>query len=175
MEVRTNKAGRNVLVNLFKDKIVCEIGTERGKYAEKIAPLASKLYVVDLWKNYAGYREHVSDEKYAEILQDAHSRLDKYDVGFIQTDSLSAAKVFLSEYLDAIYLDANHTDEAVYADLCAWYPKVKKGGIIAGHDYTGVHGKGVQAALFKFCEEHGIKELTVWRGDKSASYHFIKK
>lgn len=174
MNITKKSQSRNVLVNLFAGKIVCEIGTERGKYAEKIAPLADKLYVVDLWSNYPGYREHVSDEEYNEILKDAHRRLDKYGVGFIREESTKAAVLFLDNYLDAIYLDANHTEEAVYFDLCAWYPKVKSGGIIAGHDYTGAHGKGVQQAVHKFCDDNNIDEIVIWAGDKSASYHFVK-
>lgn len=174
MEIRTNKAGRNVLVNLFTNKIVCEIGTEKGKYAEQIAQLASKLYVVDLWKNYPGYREHVSDSEYEDILAQAHKRLDKYDVGFIRADSVSAAELFEDEYLDGIYLDANHEREAVYKDLVTWYPKVKKGGIIAGHDFYSKQHIGVRLAVLEFASEQGIEEITEWAGDRSHSFHFVK-
>ena len=174
MEIRENKAGRNVLVNLFKDKVSVEVGTERGHYAKKLAQVASKLYVVDLWKNYPGYREHVSDEMYETILQEAHKRLDKYDVGFIRTDSVSASELFEDEYIGALYLDANHEYQSAYDDLCAWYPKVKKGGIIAGHDFYSKTHKDVRRAVIDFCMQHGIEELTEWTGDRSHSFHFVK-
>jgi hypothetical protein len=34
-----------------------------------------------------------------------------------------------------VYIDANHNYENVKADINAWYPKVKKNGLIGGHDY----------------------------------------
>lgn len=37
--------------------------------------------------------------------------------------------------IDAVFIDADHSEEAVFADIQAWLPKVKKGGIISGHDY----------------------------------------
>lgn len=46
------------------------------------------------------------------------------------------AKTLLDESLDFIYIDALHEYEAVKKDIELWYPKVKKGGFICGHDYT---------------------------------------
>ena len=40
---------------------------------------------------------------------------------------------------DAIYIDANHTYEAAKQDIELWYPKVRKGGMICGHDYLPKH------------------------------------
>jgi hypothetical protein len=39
-----------------------------------------------------------------------------------------------------VYIDANHTHEEVKKDIQAWLPKIKKGGIISGHDYGGWEG-----------------------------------
>ena len=36
---------------------------------------------------------------------------------------------------DLIFIDADHSYEAVREDIIAWWPKVKNGGIISGHDY----------------------------------------
>lgn len=174
MNIIKKSQGRNVLVNLFAGKTGAEVGTERGKYAEKIAAVAEQLYVVDLWSNYPGYREHVSDEEYNEILEDAHRRLDKFGVRFIRDTSISASLIIEDESLDFVYLDANHEPHFVLEDLMVWYRKVKPGGIVAGHDYTGRHGKGVSKAVNMFCEGNKIEELVVWAGDKSASYHFVK-
>ena len=43
---------------------------------------------------------------------------------------------FEDESLDYIYIDATHTTVAIKNDLDAWYPKLKKYGMIAGHDFT---------------------------------------
>lgn len=58
----------------------------------------------------------------------------------IPKESVTAAHDFADESLDVVWIDADHSYEAVKADLAAWYPKVKPGGWIGGDDWcmTGV-------------------------------------
>ena len=51
-------------------------------------------------------------------------------------DSIEAAKQYEDETFDFVYIDASHHYDFVKSDILAWYPKVKKGGYIGGHDYT---------------------------------------
>lgn len=53
----------------------------------------------------------------------------------IKSDSVEAARKFEDESLDFVFLDASLTYEEVKRDINAWLPKVKPGGILAGHDY----------------------------------------
>ena len=55
-------------------------------------------------------------------------------------DSAAAAAKFADQSLDAAFIDADHRLEFVRADIQAWLPKIKPGGILAGHDAdeTGV-------------------------------------
>jgi hypothetical protein len=53
----------------------------------------------------------------------------------LQAFTPQAAERFADETLDFVYLDANHSYLAVCGDLRAWFPKVKPGGLLAGHDY----------------------------------------
>lgn len=55
---------------------------------------------------------------------------------FIQKSSEIAAKDFQDQSLDLVFIDGNHSYESVKLDISSWFPKVKFGGIIAGHDYT---------------------------------------
>jgi hypothetical protein len=55
----------------------------------------------------------------------------------LATDSTLAAKLFPDNSVDFVYIDAEHSREALLRDLRLWWPKVKPGGIIGGHDYHG--------------------------------------
>jgi predicted O-methyltransferase YrrM len=61
-------------------------------------------------------------------------------------DSALAAARFDDASLDAVFIDADHSEEAVTRDIAAWLPKVKRGGVIAGHD---VDQFGVAKAVSK--------------------------
>lgn len=61
--------------------------------------------------------------------------------------SLEAAAKFADGSLDAVFIDGDHSYEAVEADINAWLPKVKSTGILAGHDYDD---SGVHAAVNSF-------------------------
>ncbi len=49
--------------------------------------------------------------------------------------SANASKSFEDASVDFVFIDANHTYKSVKANILAWHPKIKRGGIIAGHDY----------------------------------------
>lgn len=55
---------------------------------------------------------------------------------------------------DFVYIDADHSEASVTADLAAWAPLVRPGGILAGHDYCDAH-KGVIQAVNKFASKTG--------------------
>ena len=57
-------------------------------------------------------------------------------VRIMPLDSLTAAALVDNATLDLVFLDADHSLEAVRSDIEAWLPKVKPGGWIGGHDYA---------------------------------------
>jgi hypothetical protein len=53
----------------------------------------------------------------------------------VRASSEIASNMFQDESLDFVYIDANHAYDFVKQDIELWYPKVKKGGYLWGHDY----------------------------------------
>ena len=71
--------------------------------------------------------------------------------------SLQVASCFANKSLDFVYIDASHSYENVKADIQAWMPKVKQGGILAGDDYLTYSGvKRAVDELLPDCEKEGI-------------------
>lgn len=63
--------------------------------------------------------------------------------------SVEVANRFSDESFDFIFIDADHEYESVLADLNAWFPKLKPGGVIAGHDWSNEF-LGVEKAVREF-------------------------
>lgn len=64
---------------------------------------------------------------------------------YIRGGSAESAAHFADGSVDFVFLDADHVYPRVYEDIHAWLPKIKPGGIIAGHDYNHPHDGCVQA------------------------------
>lgn len=87
----------------------------------------------------------------------------------VRMPSIRAAKMFWKNYFDLVYIDGDHRYDAVKADIEAWLPLVRKGGIIAGHDYLFRDGKGrrsvcgVKPAVDDYFREAVVEKTdTVW-------------
>lgn len=75
------------------------------------------------------------------------SRLDPYRprLAIFPMSSVEAADWVADASLDLVFIDADHTYKSVSADIRAWLPKVRPGGILAGHDYSSFFPGVVQA------------------------------
>jgi tRNA A37 threonylcarbamoyladenosine dehydratase len=70
-------------------------------------------------------------------------------ITYHKLNSTEASNLYDDESLDFVFLDASHEYENVKSDLIHWYPKIKYGGIIAGHDYCK-EWNGVVLAVNEF-------------------------
>jgi predicted O-methyltransferase YrrM len=70
-------------------------------------------------------------------------------------DSLEFPSSFDDGTVSFIYIDDNHDVSHVYQELVAWYPKLKKGGTLSGHDFNAV-----KDAVIKFTNERGLSYFT---------------
>lgn len=66
-------------------------------------------------------------------------------INIIRKPSTEAAKDYADNSLDFVFIDADHEYESVVEDINAWHPKVKIGGVLAGHDYHLNHPGVIRA------------------------------
>lgn len=134
-----------------KNLIGVEIGVYKAEHAVSLLTHLDikHLYLVDPYELYDEYEEGQAhygvDQDPLHIAQEeASKRLSQYigKVSWIFKKSLDALNEIPDE-LDFVYIDGNHDENFVREDILFYYPKIKPGGVIGGHDfYNG------------FCREH---------------------
>lgn len=127
-----------------------EVGMWCGENSESLLTryLRLELIGVDPYDDTIPCKNKISFQK-AERL--AVLRLAPYWERFrwLKLHSEDAFPLFTDASFDFVFIDADHRYEGVKADILGWMPKVKKGGIIAGHDYKvpGRRHPGVKRAV----------------------------
>ncbi len=152
---------------ILKPKVVIEVGCWFGKSTRHMASLLEPggvVYAVDHW---LGSPEHQPGEifwtpklacLYEQFLSNViHARLTDKIIP-VRMASLEGSKYLAHIRPDFIYIDANHSYEAVYADIAAWFPLVKGHGVICGDDYLDGEGLTIKRAVDQFAADN---QLTV--------------
>lgn len=85
---------------------------------------------------------------------EASSLAQRDRVRFVQGWSDESARLFPDESFELVFIDADHSEEWVRRDVAAWLPKVKRGGVIAGHDYGSRNWPGVKRAVDSLFADH---------------------
>jgi hypothetical protein len=93
-----------------------------------------KFDCVDTWE---GSVEHKNNSELPNLYQIFKENMKPFEGYYndLKMKSMEAVKLYEDESLDFVFIDASHEYEDVKDDISHWLPKVKKGGIIAGHDY----------------------------------------
>ena len=157
-----------------------EVGVHRGEFAEMLLTSwrGRMLYLVDPWRHLPGYVDPVADGDRDEDYAAAMKRMLPFQdrVRVCRNLSVEAASTFDSLSLDFVYIDADHARDAVLTDIKAWWPLVRKGGILAGHDWFGGWGMNVRWAVNSFFAER-VDNSAVFtiRDDDGAGSWFIHK
>lgn len=150
-----------VEVGCWRGRSACFLGVEIFNSGKNIS-----LDCVDTWEGseeHVGYSILENDGLYKEFMLNIEP-LGKI-IRPLRMTSLEAAKLYQDESLDFVFLDASHKYEDIKADIEAWYPKVKPGGIFSGHDYPAwtqvvaavndfFHPKGMNLSTSESCWIH---------------------
>lgn len=114
--------------------------------------------VIDTWEGSQDETVHmenpdVVDNTLFETFCNNLSPVQEY-INVIRSDSVEAANMYEDESVDFVLLDGGHSYEQVKADITAWLPKVKKGGVLAGDDYGHVNKRHLpKSGLAKAVDE----------------------
>jgi hypothetical protein len=120
-----------------------EVGVRKGHFSEHLLEHwdGDRLISIDAWRA-APSEEYVD---ISNVTQDEHdwnysetrSRLQRFGARseVWRKTSLEATSTLSRESLDFVYLDARHDEQSVREDLACWWPLLRPGGLIAGHDY----------------------------------------
>jgi hypothetical protein len=132
-----------------KELIGCEVGVHDAANAENILKELDikKLYLVDPYILYEQCGKLVKKFKGDELKKSSLERLEKWEpwvewkdkTVWIYKTSEEAHKDIPDNSLDFVYIDGNHQYESVIEDIGFWEPKVRDGGLLAGHDYQMKH------------------------------------
>ena len=130
---------RDELPKFFKEMgfgVGAEIGSYKGAFTEKFCKEGLKMYAVDPWMAYQGAGRTQEEQARQDFLYGHAKRvLAPYDCAIIRKTSVDALNDFKDGSLDFVYIDGDHEFSHIASDLVGWSKKVKKGGIVSGHDY----------------------------------------
>lgn len=179
----------DVLAHLCKDEsfngsrystgiLVAEVGCKEGRTTEFLLKNDPNVHVVaiDPWEPVPNSAEDYSDFDYDRIVDEFTQRCTPYKdrIAIYKGLSLDAAKHYADliasgkyEPFHVVFIDAGHDYENCHADIEAWWPLVRPGGYLAGHDYQHKFPGVMRAVADHFRLTHvAVSPDSVWHTRK---------
>jgi len=177
--IRKREDFGKLLYKHTKTGLAAEIGTHRAEFAATLLAHwpEGTLLCVDPWRrDIEGYRDPIQggSDRAADFAK-AKDRLSSFHDRYVMLRGMSSevAPLIVEDSLDMVYIDANHNRKYVKEDLELWIPKVRTGGIVAGHDFNGDWEDEVRPVVEAKAEKLGVRDLYFILGD-AASWYFLK-
>jgi hypothetical protein len=171
------------IINKNNFKNCAEVGIGYGFHAKQILKNTdvSKLYLVDpmCWYENDGFPEDVVkfggfETLVKNIKLHLEEEKDRY-TWFRQPSTTITQEQIPDESLDAVFIDADHSYEAVSKDLRFWWNKLKKGGWLLGDDYSSCCHPGTKQAADEFARVYNLDMEFVYKpGTTYPIYKFVK-
>jgi hypothetical protein len=170
------------VINENNFKVVAEVGIGYGMHARQLLRDTSieKLFLVDPSKPYPndGFSVDVlMNGGFEALVNEIKKELSPYQNRYewIRKPSLEVTDEEIpDESLDAVFIDGDHSYEAVKADLDKWWPKIRNGGQLLGDDYSSCH-PGVPQAVNEFAKKHNITYDFLFKEGQSYPIYRFKK
>ena len=136
-----------------------EVGVEAGKFSSVILTRGkvAHLYSIDPYLPFPGY---FTPEQAEDFFRQATNLLSAFFPRntLLRQDGREAAPRFPDESLDFVYIDSSHELQETLQEMKLWWPKLKSGGILSGHDYA--NGKDIQLAVSYFTSNRSLSFTT---------------
>ena len=167
-----------ILGQLDKNSKLVEVGVWKGDFSKQIWNISnpSLLVLVDSWtfdEKVRGCAPQVSGKEplnqnfFDQAKKDTHDKFENIqNVHILDVDSIEASSKYEDNFFDYIYIDAEHTYQAVTKDLEVWYPKLKKNGTLFGDDYYWREEDdtlSLHKAYQEFIKKNHIKKWCVFK------------
>lgn len=182
------------LIEKLELKTGVEIGVDKGGFTKHLLSKTTldMLYAIDPWPDNFGsdYKPGYFDKNGNNRMQECYENIKDYvDAGrakIIRATSVDAASKVDND-LDFVYIDGDHSLEGIFYDIYTWVPKLKVGGICAGHDWklkenmpnSGINdywGKQLPYAVTEvvtyYARRYGYKVKVV--GGRILNWYFVK-
>ena len=129
-------------------------GTNASYYLEELD--IESVFLIDPYTGYENYDPVKVGLISLEVAEGiAHHQLLKYKqkIMWIKKKASEAAGLIADDSLDFVYIDGNHSHDSVTEDILLYYPKLKKDGLLSGHDYDY---ESIKKAVDGFAGSHGL-------------------
>lgn len=159
-------------------------GVELGLYQAtsfctmlQVCDNVDELIGVDKWEPYEdniGGGNFVRDQKQIEFIRNTAMNFIHWSgcserATILEMDTIEAASKYEDESMDFVFFDSHLNQAQLEAEMDAWFPKIKKGGLVMGHDY---HTRETRHAVLHWREVNNVQtpfffyDMTfIWKKD----------
>ena len=152
--------------------VMAEIGVWKGRTCKgillKCKDVISQYWAIDQWryvgKEYGGRIGNASEEHWRQMYFYTCRLMTFFpQLHVVKMTSVEASRLFTKGYFDLVFIDADHRYNNVKADIEAWLPLVREGGLLAGDDYGVRKHAGVKKAVDeRFGSSIELTECNIW-------------
>jgi hypothetical protein len=164
-----------MLTNRGLINTIVEVGVDRGEFSVALLNnwKGQKYYGIDPWSdkhNYGIFAGKDRTRDYNEAAARIQNANDETEKIILRGTSESEIDKIPNE-IDFAYIDGNHYYEFVKKDINLFWPKIKQGGILAGHDWNGDWQWNVATAVIEKFQDTQIYYML----GPAASWYVIKE
>ncbi len=135
------------LIETNNFRIMIEVGIDTGKTTFHLLDTIPQLTIYAVDTDISKFYNVSVKEKYGDRLVP------------IQGYSFQVADQFADNFADIIFIDADHSYASVKKDILKYMPKLKKGGLLTGHD---IDYPGVNKAVNEVIKDFDVGPNFVW-------------